>query len=181
MTRPTHRTILAVLAVSSLALAAPVSAQQEPLGPNAGDKGLSFVVPSGGGSGIGVTYFLTQGSALRIDVAFDWQLANAQPTGGTDFAFNASVGYRVFLAHVVGGRVHPFLQPAVSFGRSGGANPRGTLAFSGSVGVEFFLLEHFSLAGATGLALEMGNLGGTGGASVGITTGTSALYASFYF
>ena len=34
---------------------------------------------------------------------------------------------------------------------------------------------------ATGLALSMGNLGGSGGASVGLTTGTSALYASFYF
>ena len=172
--------LFAALAVSAV-LAAPASAQQEAMGPNAGDKGLSFEVPSGGGSGVGFTYFLTQSSALRVDVAFNWQLANAQPTGGTDFAFNAALGYRVFLAHLVGGRVHPFFQPAVSFGRSGGANPRGTLAFSGSVGVEFFLLEHFSLAGATGIALAMGNLGGAGGASVGITTGTSALYASFYF
>jgi hypothetical protein len=174
------RRTLAALALTAAALnAAPASAQE--FATNAGDKGLSFEVPSGGGSAVGFTYFLTSSSALRVDVGFDLQLANATPTGGTDLAFSVALGYRLFLAHLVGGRVHPFLQPAVSFARFGGARPTGTLALAGSVGVECFLLEHFSIAGATGVSLGMGNLGGTGGASVALTTGTSALFASFYF
>ena len=170
---------LLAFALAAGAFGAPASAEE--FANSAGDKGLSFALPAGGAPTFGATYFLTSNTALRLDVGINLQLANAKPTGGADLAFSVEVAYRIYLARVAGGRVHPFLQPGVFFNRTGGGAATGTLAFEGSFGVELFLLEHFSIAGATGLALAMGNLGGTGGASIGVTTGTSALYASIYF
>ena len=145
----------------------------------AGMKGLSFALPSSGAPTFGFTWFVSPTGAIRLDVGLDLQLANAQPTGGSDFAFSVEASYRAYLARF--GRLYPFLQPGIFFNRVGGADPSGSLALAGSVGVEYFLLDHFSIAADTGLIFAVANIGGVGPASASFVTNTSALFANFYF
>jgi hypothetical protein len=138
---------------------------------SSGEKGLNFGIPSGGGPTIGFSYLLNSRAALEVNLGLGFTL-----TSPTDFAFSIELGYRAYLGRV-GERLYPFFQPGFFLGRSGGVE---SIAFEGGVGVEYFLLDHFTVAGATGLAFSVGNLGGNS-ASVRLATGTTALYANFYF
>ncbi len=179
-----------VLAAFALALALPLAARAQannnaiPLpaynpppnapdfGFTAGQKGLNFGLPAGGGPTIGFSYLLSRTAALEVNLGLGLQM-----TAPTAFNFSIELGYRAYFARI-GDRLFPFFQPAFFLNRAGGVEE---IALEAGIGVEYFLLEHFSVAGATGLAFQIGNLGGDGGASVALNTGTTALYANFYF
>ncbi|MBS2026058.1 MAG: hypothetical protein JST92_26970 [Deltaproteobacteria bacterium] len=136
-----------------------------------GMKTLSFFAPSGGGAGLSGGIFLTNTTALRMDIAMNWVL-----TGNTDFAFDVGLGYRMYL--VQAGRLFGFIEPGVDFGREQTISHIGV---NFGIGAEYFLLDRFSIAAKTALGLNVGNLGGNGSATAAIGTGTSAVYLNFHF
>lgn len=171
------RTFLAIL-VATAALPSladtnpPPAASAETSRPfTTGTKGLHFGVPSGGGTTFGFSWFLQPNAALHGDIGMDWTL-----TGATDFSFSVELGYRMYL--VQAGRLHGFLQPGISIARQASIS---TLAAFVGVGAEYQLLERFTISAASGLAFQIGNLGGTGSAAVKLGTATTAIYANFYF
>ena len=99
-------------------------------------------------------------------------------TGASDFAFSVEVGYRMYM--VQAGRLHGFLQPGIFLNRVGRAS---RIAASAGIGAEYVLLEHMTIAAATGLSFQIGNLGGPAGSDVDvkIATGTTSLAINFYF
>lgn len=139
-----------------------------------GLKGLSFALPAGGGPTLGFNYFLSPTGALRLALGINLGLTN-QP--GTNFDFSVEVAYRAYMGTF--GRLHPFLQPGVFFNRVQGSG--GSFAIEGGVGVEYFLLERFSIAASTGIAFNIANIGNDPGVKVNLTTGNSALAANFYW
>jgi hypothetical protein len=141
-----------------------------------GMKGLSFFLPSAGGAGLSLGLLMSPTSALRIEAALEWTLTDGRPVASSDFAFSLGLGYRMYLLQA--GRLLGFLEPGFSLGR---AATISTIVAGASVGAEYFLLDRFSIAAATGLGLSIGNLGGAGSASIGIGTHNTALYANFYF
>jgi len=181
MTRPLRLSALALAATLALPLAAradglglpqlPTVQPADAFGFASGEKGLNFGIPSGGGPTIGFSYLLSSRAALEVNLGLGFTL-----TSPSDFAFSIELGYRAYLGRV-GDRLYPFFQPGFFLGRSGGVE---SIAFEGGIGVEYFLLDHFTVAGATGVAFNVGNLGGSA-AVVRIATGTTALYANFYF
>jgi hypothetical protein len=171
------------LALIAFALATPLAAHaeelnlipggpSEPFGFNAGDKGLVVGLPAGGGPTVGFSYLLSSSAAVEANIGLGLQF-----TTPSAFDFSVELGYRKYLGRV-GSRLFPFFQPGVFFSH---ANSVGEVALEAGVGVEYFLLEHFSIAAATGLALQFTNLGGNGSAGVSLTTGTTGLFADFYF
>ena len=136
-----------------------------------GLKGLSFGLPSGGGTTAGLSYFLSPDTALRLDVGLNLSFA---PT--FDVGFTLDIGYRVYQPSI--GRLRPFLQPTVEFRRGTSSLD---LALEGGFGVEYFFTDRISISGATGLAFRITGIGGTGSLGVKIDTGTTGLYVNFYF
>jgi hypothetical protein len=133
-------------------------------------KGLSFGIPSGGGATLGFSYLLTSSAALEVSFGLNLPFTSASNT-----TFSIELGYRNYFARF-GNRLYPFFQPGFFFNRVGGAE---NIALEAGIGVEYFLLEHFSIAGATGVAFTIGSIG-NGSVTVGLNTGTTALYADFY-
>ena len=137
-------------------------------------KGLSFGLPAGGGPTAGLTYFLDSKSAIRADVGLNIPV---QP----DFGFNLSVegGYRMYMPNA--GRLYPFLQPGAFIRSDAGKDffdtAALTIALTGGIGAEYFFTERFSVSGQTGLALAFANEFD----DIALTTGTSALFANFYW
>ena len=179
--------LLALIAL----LAAPVSssalAPPSPRALSQGTVGVQFGFPAGGStpvgfgsSTVGVTYFVADSLAARIDFG----LAAVLSPSGTPALFNIGVGLRMYQFRR--DNVAVFLQPAATLGREivGGAIDATVLiGFSGGLGAEYFFAEHFSVGGVLGVGLNFRNIGGPAGSSVqtSISTSTSGLFASLYF
>lgn len=163
---------------------APLSAPPAPFNPEArGTVGVQFELPGGGAPTVGVTYFVADGLAVRLDFGLD---ATLTPSSASDAAFSVGVGVRFY--QLRRDRAALFLQPAFSFGRAPGLDttnrPAGfeTLGFSCGLGVEYFLLERFSMGGILSLGLNLGGIGSnSAGVSTKLSTATSGLFASIYF
>lgn len=156
---------------------APAAATEAPAGKPVkapGTIGLSFAFPAGGGPTAGATYFLDKDNAVRADVGLEFALA---PDVGVNLSVEA--GYRMYQANV--GKAHMYLQPGVFLKSTAGKDFFDTkaleIAFTGSVGAEYFFLDRFSGSAQTGLALRFAD----DFDSIALTTGTSALFANFYF
>lgn len=172
--------LLAAAAVSSTPPLAPLTRDFDPL--SKGAVGVQFALPNGGAPDVGVTYFLADNLAARLDFGLDAVLAPS----GTPAVFNIGLGLRFYQLHR--GPVALFLAPAVSFGREKITPADGAefIAFSGAVGVDYYFTDHLSAGGQLGLGLKFGNLGAPGGpaapsVSTTLTTATSALFASIWF
>lgn len=172
------------------AAAAAATAAPPPLAPLAppfsfdrkGTAAVQFMLPGGGDPDVGLTYFIADGIAARIDFGLDAVLAPS----GTPATFNLGVGLRFYqLKH---GPVALFLQPSIVFGREKIATGLPTdaaeyLTFAGGVGVEYFFTDHLSAGGLLSLGLSLHDLGAPAGTQVitELSTATSGLFASFYF
>jgi len=157
--------------------AAPAAATEEPAGKPVkapGTIGLAFAFPAGGGPTAGATYFLDKDHAVRADVGLNFALA---PDVGVDLSVEA--GYRMYQANV--GKAHMYLQPGAFLKSTAGKDffdsKKLELALTGAVGAEYFFLDRFSGTAQTGLALRFANEFD----DIALTTGTSALFANFYF
>lgn len=131
--------------------------------------------PGPGAAGdVGVTYFIQPQVAARIDFGLNTILA---PSGATGSAFDIQLSLRMYRARY--DRLWIFLQPGAGFGRAGGGE---YINFGAGVGAEYFFTDHFTVGGVVGIALAIDNIGGTpAGVGVGLSTGTSGLFAAFYF
>lgn len=174
------------LLLAAALVMAPVAALAEDPAPAAADDapgkpvkapgtiGLSFAFPAGGGPTAGGTYFLDKDNAVRADVGLNFALA---PDVGVDLS--VEVGYRMYKMNT--GKAHMYLQPGLFLKSTAGKDffdaKLFEFAFTGSVGAEYFFLERFSGSAQTGLALRFANEFD----DIALTTGTSALFANFYF
>lgn len=161
---------------------APSIEQTARVTPDAGAKGLTFSVPSGGGPTFGVAYFMSDSASLRVDVGLALQ-SQPQMTGDrtNTGGFSIETGYRMYRPMV--GKMSVFLQPSVYLAKTPGVDFGDALsaAFTASFGVEYWLSPQWSLSGSTGLALQAkADMTGSFG-TISLTTGTSALSASFYW
>ncbi len=141
-------------------------------GPEAGRKGIAFGVPSGGGPTIGFAYNLSDQASIRLDLGLDIQFAPK-----AQFGLSVEAGYRMYLPRI--GNLSPFLQPGVFIAKPAADTTFKAISFalSGGVGAEYFFAQQFSISGITGLSLLT-----TGSfTAVRIATGTTAVFANFYF
>ena len=172
--------LLAAAAVASTRPLAPLAHDFDPL--SKGTVGVQFALPTGGAPDVGLTYFLADNLAARLDFGLDAVLAPS----GTPAVFDIALGLRFYTLHH--GPVAAFLAPAFAFGREkiNATDGAEFITFSGAFGVEYFFTDHLSAGGQLGLGLKFGNLGAPGGpvapsVSTRLTTGTSALFASIWF
>lgn len=180
--------ILAILAAAATASStpplAPLAREFDPL--SKGTVGVQFALPNGGAPDVGLTYFLADNVAARLDFGLDAVLAPS----GSPAVFNIGLGLRFYQLHR--GPVAAFLAPAFTFGReriNNGVDGAEFLGFSGAAGVEYFFTPNLSAGGQLGLGLKFANLGAPAPAFGGpapsvssrLTTGTSALFASIWF
>ena len=180
--------LLALLAAAAVAAPsspplAPLTRDFDPLAK--GTVGVQFALPGGGAPDLGVTYFLADNLAARLDFGLDAVLAPS----GTPAVFNIGLGLRFYQLHR--GPVAAFLAPAFAFGREriNATDGAEFITFSGAVGVEYFFSDHLSAGGQLGLGLKFGNLGAPAGpppfpappVTARLTTSTSALFASIWF
>lgn len=177
---------LALLAAPAFAAPSPVFTEDGPA-LTQGMKGLEFALPASGTPAIGVTYFIAPDAALRLDLGFN--LAFSSPDGsGAQTEFSIGLGYRLYFVRV--GRLHVFAQPELAFGRQqvgtiqqGGTSHGEFFSIGGALGVQYFFTDHFNIGGAVGVGLNLNNIGGPAGSSVGasLATNTSNLFAGFYW
>src|SRR5437588_7647193 len=107
--------ILALLAAAAAAVQPPIAPLTDVYPTSKGTTGVSFALPSGGGSAIGVTYFLNNDLAAHVNFGLD---ATFSPSG-TPAGFRLDVDLRFY--QLKQNHVGVFLQPSVSFGRDKGA------------------------------------------------------------
>ncbi len=162
-------------------LAAAAVAQPTPLDWTFDSKGnvaLEFDLPSSSKAAIGVTYFVADSLAARVDFGLD---AIFSPSGAPA-TFSIEVGLRFY--QWKRDEVALFVAPSIAFGRARTATDAAEfIAFGGAVGIEYFFSKHMSVGGQLGLAFNIGNLGGPTGSSVTteLTTATSQLFAACHF
>ena len=150
--------------------------------PEAGAKGLSFAVPSGGGPTLGFAYFLVDDAAVRVDIGLALQ-SQASPMGdrANTGGFSIESGYRIYKPIV--GKLTWFIQPSLYFAKSPGVDFGDALsaAVTAGLGVEYWITPQWSFSGSTGVALEAKSSMMGSFKDISLTTGTSALAASFYW
>jgi len=139
--------------------------------------GIQVSLPAGGDPTFGFTYFVADTAALRADLGLGITSAN-----GATQVFSAEVGVRVYLAKFE--HFMPFVEPAVFLANQGPAYPPANMdvAVEASLGGEYFVSEHFSFGGRTGIALNMNfPPSNDNGASTIVTfkTGTPSVFGQF--
>jgi outer membrane protein W len=166
--------ILAAAAVTTTPMSADVATKQ-------GSMGVEFVLPGGGQPTVGVTYFINDNMALRTDLGLNAQLSPS----GVPVLFSLGVGVRLY--QFKRDSVAVFLTPSFTLARVAPLVPGGdatvSLIFGGGAGVQYFFTNRFSVGGILGLAFAIGNLGGPTGSSatINLSTGTTGLFAGYYF
>lgn len=140
-----------------------------------GTAGVSFTLPQSQTPTVGVTYFLADGTAARVDVGLN---ANFTPAAPATFLIGLALRYYALHRD----RVGVFLTPAYTLmSNSFGGVAVVSMIFSGGAGVEYYFTDHFSAGGVLALGLGIGNLGGAGSTSVGLSTSNTGLFANIYF
>lgn len=152
--------------------------------PEKGAAGMSFFLPTGSDPRlIGLTYFMSNDVAARLDFGLFAPLSPSGP--GQNVLFSISAGLRYY--QVKHEHVGVFLQPIAAIGRETspavGSEAAVFLRFGGGVGVEYFFTPRFSVGGILELTLKLANIAGPGGTSVFTTlsTDTSSVSANIYF
>ena len=150
-----------------------------------GTMGLSFGFPNGSStsvgssSTVGLTWFIADSTALRLDFGLSAVLSPS----GTPALFDIGIAMRLYQFRR--NNVALFLQPALMFGREMTTTTDAAefIELGGGVGAEYFFADHFSIGGVLSLGLAFHNVGGPAGSSVqtSLSTATSGLFASVYF
>jgi outer membrane protein W len=169
-------TLLAILAAAAVTTTTSTSAD---VATKQGSMGVEFMLPGGTPAPtVGLTYFINDNMALRTDFGLNAQITPS----GVPVLFSLGVGVRLY--QFKRDSVVVFLQPSFTLARVAGA-PDATvsLIFAGGAGVQYFFTNRFSVGGILGLAFSINNLGGPAGSSaiVNLSTGTTGLFAGYYF
>ncbi len=143
-------------------------------GPHQGWVGISLGLPAGGAPTAGISYFLSDTGALKLDLGMDFGTKQATFLPG----FSLEVGYRAYIAKA--GNLSPFVQPGAFFGRPSGPGeffPTFTMQFNVGLGAEYFFSDHLSVSGQTGVGVSFRDEF----KSINLTTGTSGIYGNLYW
>ncbi len=160
------RRFLSLLLAFSFALLAPDSASAQSVLPEAGDRAITFGLPSGGGAGFGLRWMQTETRNFGLDVELDGVFRSFEDEDDedeTDFSVVVSPNVRWYRGDQ-DGPVVPFIGIDGRLGYSttdGRGAPsfsedltRYELGASAFVGVEWFPLEAISIAGSTGFGVS---------------------------
>jgi hypothetical protein len=146
-------------------------------GPHQGWLGISLGLPAGGAPTAGLSYFLSDTGALKLDFGLDFGTK-----GGTFLpGFSAELGYRMYIAKA--GNLSPFVQPGAFVGRAAGGGdflPNFTMQFNVGLGAEYFFSDHLSVSGQTGLGVSFRTTANTFD-TINFATGTSGIYGNLYW
>jgi hypothetical protein len=137
-----------------------------------GTKGISFAFPNGGGGVVSGSYFLSNNSALRIDLGLD--LKKTDPADMT-FGMSVEMGYRMYCAKA--GNLTAFWQPSLFFSRPSVTSGVVTVGPSFTVGAEYWFSNNLSFGVNTGLNLTFTDTF----KSFRLNTGTTAITGSLYW
>lgn len=139
---------------------------------SSGTKGIGFSFPDGGGGTMSFAYFLSNNSALRVDLGIDLSsVAKPDPT----FGMSLELGYRMYCAKA--GSLTAFWQPSLFFSRPSVASGVVTVGPSVTVGAEYWFSNNLSFGVNTGLNLTFTD----SFKSVRLNTGTTAITGSLYW
>jgi hypothetical protein len=146
-----------------------------------GSKGLSFSVPSGGGPTFGFAYMVASDASIRVDVGLAVQSEPGMGERANTAGFSIETGYRMYKPIV--GRLTSFLQPSVYLAKTPGVDFGNALtaAITAGFGIEYWITPQWSVSGTTGVALQAKSDMTSSFNVISLTTGTSALSASFYW
>jgi hypothetical protein len=174
--------LIAALLLAAPAAAPAPAASVDTYPTTQGTVGVSFFLPTGTDPRlVGLTYFLSNDSAVRADFGM---LAPLTPSGQS-VLFSASAGLRLY--QMKRERVAVFVQPVAGLGREQSPAVSGETTWfvriGGGVGVEYFFTPRFSVGAILELTLKFADIGESGGNSVFTTlsTDTSSISANIYF
>lgn len=173
-TAPAAPALTASTSVGGGAAATPSSSDSGSYGPHQGWLGISLGLPAGGAPTAGITYFVSDTGALKLDVGLDFGTKQSTFQPG----FSAEVGYRAYIAKA--GNLSPFVQPGAFFGRPAGGGDFAqtfTMQFNVGLGAEYFFSDHLSVSGQTGVGVSFREKFNT----INFTTGTSGIYGNLYW
>jgi hypothetical protein len=139
---------------------------------SAGTKGIGFSFPNGGGGAISGAYFISNSSALRLDVGMD--LNKKDPADAT-FGFSIDTGYRMYCSKV--GNVGAYFQPGLFVARASAASAPVSLGPNAGIGAEYFFNNNlsFGVHGALNLVFT------DSFKSIRLNTGTTAITGTLYW
>lgn len=162
-------------APATAAAPAPAAASADgTYGPHQGWLGISLGLPAGGAPTAGISYFLSDSGALKLDVGIDFGTKSSVFRPG----FSLEVGYRAYIAKA--GNLSPFVQPSAFFARPGTGGdflPQFSMAFNVGLGAEYFFSDHLSVSGQTGVGVSFRDEFKT----INFTTGTSGIFGNLYW
>ena len=134
---------------------------------------LSFALPSGGGALVGVTKFLEDNEAIRVDVGYSLAIPDK---GDSTMGLTLVPAY---IKYLTTGRMATFVKAAANITKAQGIkfSDGTTIDLGGFFGIEFFFLPELSVAGELGAAINFRNKF----KDIGSQAGTGALFGNFYF
>ena len=151
-----------------------------------GAMGLSFAVPSGGGTTVGLRYFNDDKSAYDLLLGFHYAHTPDTTMGmppvtipGNDLVgFTLGFGYRMYQHHSA--HIHTFLEPVVTISSTDLTNNLGStfaLGVGGFMGAEYMFADWISISGQIGLTLDFTQKF----KQVNFDTTTSGIFANLYW
>ncbi len=166
-----HKLFRSALVLSFVLSFSAIGLSQE-TGLAAGAKSLSFALPSSSNPMVGLSYFLSEGDALRIDFSCDVMLTD----GGNAMGFVLMPSYVTYLTT---DRLSTYLKGSFILTKKAGIEfGKGTdVGLGGYFGVEFFFTPEFSMAGEVGGTFDLINEFET----MTLGSGTGTLFANLYF
>lgn len=162
----------------STAPATPSSSDSGSYGPHQGWIGISLGLPAGGAPTAGITYFVSDTGALKLDLGIDFGTKVVGGTSEFQPGFSAEIGYRAYIAKA--GNLSPFVQPGAFFAKAADGTNFGSsfnMAFNVGLGAEYFFSDHLSVSGQTGVGVSFRNEF----KAINFTTGTSGIYGNLYW
>ena len=163
-------------------------AQESRVIPEPGRYALSFQLPEGGGSGLGIRRMMTERINLGLEIAFDYAWSETRGEGLDLKSSGRSMGIhpdvRVYLRTT--GRIVPFLLVSTGIDYAKAPDGQSFLGYFGrtGIGAEWFPFDRVSVVGSTGLGMTWGhydrNLGRERD-SFDVTMFRSAITLNLYF
>lgn len=164
--------VVATLAISSMAFAAPAATSGSVSVLPEGTKGIGFAFPTGGGGEIIGTYFLSSSNAVAFKAGID---LNKQNNVDATFGWSLDAAYRMY--HVKSGPVAAYCAPSVFIARASAASALVNWGPSFSIGADYFFNNNLSFGVSTGVNFTIGGAFD----SFRVNTGTTALNGTLYF
>jgi len=169
------RTLFFIVLVSLLSTSAFAQAGANSLG--SGSKSLSLSVPAGGNPYAGGAFGIWMGLSSELNLGINIGLGI--DTAPEDDVFNLLLAPALKYYLMPGNEITPFIIGQINLGFTSVGDDAIDFGILGGFGVEWFVTPIFSLAGYTGIGVDILRPGNTDPFRLG--TFTSGLSVQFYF